>query len=250
MQTSKNITTVTWLILIALAISIGLNVYILFRLPSVPKAKNVYTVTDIDQKIKDIESYLDTISPSYLADEQSLAKQQNIPSWGCGPSSYALAKIINKKFFNDQLDIGAAYKSDYPFQIVERFSFAGDGSSVVDHAWIEIYLKDKFVYIDPTIGQFGKINKIAYQVFNVNQSDISDVLLKNYGIRDVRLTLLVPKVINRIPKDQPPYPGATISDDTINYFLKSLDERNMVNDGVEPPEWHDWVTFLTNKYFN
>jgi hypothetical protein len=248
MKNLKKSISENWLLFVLISILFGLNIYTLLRHDTPPTNKGVYVVADPEQKIKSIESYLDSISSSYLADEQLLAKQRNIPSWGCGPSSYALAKIINTKFFDNELPITASYKSDYPNQIVERFSLAGDDTSVVDHAWLEIYLGDKFLYVDPTIGQFGKINSIAYRVFSVGQSDIGSILKNDYGIRDVRLTLLVPKVVNRIPKDQPPYPGATISDDAINYFLKSLEERNIVDEGSEPPEWKEWVSFLTQKY--
>jgi hypothetical protein len=233
-----------------LLVSVGLNVYLFLHKPDNSAPKTAYVVNDMDAKIKDIESYLDSISSSYMADEQRLAAQENLPSWGCGPSSYALAKIINKKFFDDNLIINASYNNKNTYEIIERFGLADDGTKVVDHAWLEIYFKDKFLFIDPSIGQFGKINKIAYQIFTVGQSDIQNILKTKYGIEDVRLSLLVQKVVNRIPVDQPPYPGMTIAQQSINYFLIALEDRNSVNDGIEPAEWQNWVSFLMNKYIS
>jgi len=78
---------------------VGFNVYLLFsHQPPKLITKNSYNLKNTYQKIKDIETYLDSISSSYMVDEQALAKQNNLPSWGCGPSSYALAKILNKNF--------------------------------------------------------------------------------------------------------------------------------------------------------
>jgi hypothetical protein len=218
-------------------------------MPNNTTIKTPYVVDDVDQKIKDIKNYLDSITPSYMADEQMLAKEHNLPSWGCGPSSYAMAKIINRKFFDDQLIIDASYNNNNPYEIIERFGLAQDGNNVVDHDWLEIYFKDKFLFVDPSIGQFGKINRIAYQVFNVGEPDVSDILKTKYGIEDVRLSLLIPKIINRVPIDQNPYPGMTISPEFVNYFLVVLEDRNNVNDGIEPADWREWVSFLTNKYF-
>jgi len=240
------------LIMIVLAVLMGINIYLFFHISnsSSNTDNNLYVIDNPDQKIKDIENYLDSISTSYLADEQFLMNKNHWISWGCGPSSYALAKIINKKFFDDKLTISASYNSKSQYEIVERFGLAQKEATIIDHGWLEIYLKDQFLFIDPTIGQFGKINKIAYQVFTVGQPDLQDILEKEYGIKDVRLSILVPKVINRIPKSQEPYPGMTIDESAIGYFLKALEDRNSVNDGVEPAEWHSWVSFLTNKYLN
>ena len=239
-----------WLIMIIiiLIMLVGSNVYLLMHQP---KGDSLYVVDNSDQKVKDIENYLDSISSTYLLDEQTLAKQENLLAWGCGPSSYALAKIINKKFFDNKLVINASYNnSQNPYEIVERFGLAQNGQQLVDHAWLEIYFKDKFLFVDPTIAQFGKINKIAYQVFTIGQSDLQDILKTQYNIDDIRLSILVPKVINRIPADQPPYPGTTISEGSIGYFLKTVEDRNSVNEGIEPAEWVNWVSFLTNKYIN
>lgn len=212
------------------------------------KYKNIsYTVEERNTKIKEIETYLDSISSSYIVDVQTLAKARNLPSWGCGPSSYALAKILNKKFFDDQLIVDASYNNNN-YEIVERFSLVQQENAVGDHSWLEIYMGDKFLFIDPTIGQFGKIHKITYQVFDVGDPTIADSLKKQYGIVDIRLSLLVPKVINRIPTSANPYPGVTIDKNFIGYFLRVTENRNQVDEGSEPEEWKDWVDMLFDKY--
>lgn len=243
--------TLTWIIFILLGFLMVSNTYLLIdKSKDDYKPKEDYRVLNSDKKIEEIKNYLDSISPSYIEDVKALAKERGIPSWGCGPSSYALALIINKKFFDNNLVIDASYNNNNPYEIIERFSIAQSGEKIVDHAWLEIYFNDKFLFIDPTIGQFGKINKISYRVFNVGQSNISDILKKDYGIEDVRLSLLLQKVINRIPVYQDPYPGMTIGEESVGYFLKVLEDRNNVNDGIEPPEWKDWVNHLTSKYLN
>ncbi len=104
------------------------------------------------------------------------------------------------------------------------------------------------MFVDPSIGQFGKINKIAYQVFDIGETDTGDILKTKYGLEDIRLSILVPKVINRFPLSAEPYPGINIAENDIGYFLKVLEFRNEVNDAIEPVEWKNWVSFLTNKY--
>ena len=245
---SKESSISTKIIIILLVISLGINTYLLIHKRSAITSSKTVTIANSDQKIKDIEQYLDTISSSYIADEQELAKENNLPSWGCGPSSYALAKILNKKFFNNTLVIDASYNNKNPYEIIERFGLAQGKNALIDHAWLEIYFQDKFLFIDPSIGQFGKVTGIAYQVFTVGQSDLKDILKTKYNIEDVRLSLLVPKVVNRIPVSQEPYPGMTINQNDINYFLQVVEDRNNVNDGIEPDEWQSWVSILTDKY--
>ena len=208
---------------------------------------------DDDAKIKEIEQYLDTISPQFLSDVQALAEQEHLPSWGCGPSSYSLAKILNKKFFDNQLTLDASY-DNHPYEIVERFGFAlgnplaEKGVSGVDHAWLEIYFNNRFLFIDPTVGQFGKIHKIAYEVFSIGSQNISKELLDKYGIEDVRLKLIVRKLVNRVPADQTPYPGMSLSPSTADYYLQLVKDRDEVDAGNMPSTWGHWVEIFTKKY--
>ena len=231
--------------IVILCISLTANVY-LFN--TRPKAKQEVVIAHPDQKIANIEAYLDEISPSYIADERMLAAKYQARSLGCGPSSYALAKILNKKFFDDMLPIGPLYNKTEQYQIVERFSFAQDHGKTGDHAWLEIYLGDTFLFIDPTATQFGGPDKIMYEVFTVGDPAIPEILKTKYHIIDMRLVLLINKAINRIPIGQEPYPGVMIGQGDLEYFLKELDVRNEVEKHTEPTEWHDWVTYRTEKY--
>jgi len=201
-----------------------------------------------NQSISQIEAYLVSITPSYMQDEQTLAKQAGIPSWGCGPSSYALAVILNKKFFNDKLPINASYESNEPYQIVELFSLHEQNNEIADHNWLEIYYKDQFLYVDPSIAQFGYINKIAYQEFNVSDPNISNELQSAYGIVDLRIGLLLNKAIDRVPAADNPYPGVAIDPTLIGYYTQIYDDRNDVEDHKVPSDWVNWVNFLVNKY--
>ena len=213
--------------------------------------ESFYLKIDTDKYIKEIESYLNSISPKFINDVELLATEHNVPSWGCGPSAYALAKIINNKFFNGKVVIDASY-NDEPYQIVERFGlaqFESNGKAQIgDHAWLEIYFKNKFLFVDPTIAQYGKVNSIVYQVFQIGDPTIRETLNSNYGIIDDRMTPLVNKAVNRVSIDQDPYPGFTIDPAYINYFLQVLSLRNIVDTGQEPLEWKPWVSVLENKY--
>ena len=233
----------------ALVLSLGVNVfeYILYKNAVVPPPSSDLSI-DADIIIPQIESYIDSISTPYIADEQFLANQYQVPSLGCGPSSYALAKIINKKFFNNRLKIVASYKAGDTYEIVERFGFAQGKTATIDHAWLEIYFKDKFLFIDPTVSQFGKINHMTYEVFTVGDPTISKTLQDKYGIIDIRLSILVQKVINRIPKEQEPYPGSTIEPSVIEYYIDALQDRNDVDAGIEPDDWKGWVATLLDTY--
>lgn len=236
----KNLTR---LILAFLAISIGVNVYTL-----VIPAINNFDITKVSPQTQErqIGSYLDSISNSYITDVQQLAQQYNLPSWGCGPSTYALAKIINQRFFDDNLKIDATY-SNHEYELVQRFGLAEANGKTIDHSWLEIYMGNQVMIIDPTVGQFGKYNSIKYQVFKVGDPAISTTL-KNYNILDVRLTVLYNKVANRIPATSEPYPGLTINPESLDYYQHLIDLRNQVDNGQEPAEWHDWVTYLVSKY--
>lgn len=240
------------ILLIIVVVSLGLNVY---QYIHIMKDENnsydeqeVLAKTDSDTTITQIEQFLDSISPAYIADEQVLAKQYQIPSLGCGPSSYAMAQIIDKKFFNNKLIITGSYNYKDPYAIVERFGLAQGDGPITDHAWLEIYFNDKFLFIDPSISQFGKINKIAYQVFNVNDPTVSDTLKTNYGITDIRLSILVQKALDRIPAAQQPYPGDSIDPSVVPYYIQIQEDHNDLNNGIEPTDWLPWSNILLNKY--
>ncbi len=235
------------ILFVLLILLVTFNIYQLINKYQQEK-QNIILHSSDQNTMRKIEDYLDKISPSFIADVQLLAKQNNLPSWGCGPSSYALAEIINKKFFDNELKIDATYNSD-AYAIVERFRFAQtDDATGIDHAWDEIYFGKKMLFVDPTIGQFGKIKGIAYQEFDIGDPNIGRTLLQKYGIIDDRLTALVQKAINRIPKDQNPYPGADIGPKQLNYFISAVQDRNDVAAGKMPQDWVDWVNTLVSKY--
>ena len=235
-----------------LVLSVAGNAYLIFQLwkvqeQIVPKTAQSLNI-NADQVTSDIERYVTSVSPSYVGDVRTLAAKNNLQSWGCGPASYSLAKIIDQKFFGNKLAIVAAYNSKDPYQIVERFGFHQDGDSVTDHAWLEIYMGNKFLFVDPTIGQFNGSTNIAYQVFNVSDKNISQELKDGYGIADMRMSLLVQKAIDRVPATQQPYPGYALEPGTLDYYLQAYDDRNDVNEGKQPPGWDSWVQYLVPKY--
>jgi hypothetical protein len=247
-MTYKKLLTTKYL-LIFLTIAIVLNLFQFIY----PKIKFDQAVAyNQDQKISEIESYLDQISPQFIIDVKNLAAQYNIPSWGCGPSSYALGKILNHKFFGDKLTLDGTYDNQ-PYEIVQRFGLAGIYDSkgvfiIQDHAWIEIYLRDKLLFIDPTDAQFGNTNKIAYEVFEVGDPNMAVVLKSKYNIVDYRISLLVQKTINRIPASQQPYPGVLIPQQNLDYFLGVVDTKKIILSGGEPDNWDYWTNTLTKKY--
>ena len=211
-----------------------------------PKAAKLPAFDD-DQKMLDIGTWLDQISPQFVDQVQSLAQSKGSASWGCGPVSYSLAKIIDKKFFNNALEIDPTYDNQ-PYEIVERFGLAQTATGMTDHAWIEIYFKDKFMLIDPTIGQFGKYHIIAHDVFSVGGTDNPKTMQDKYGIVDVRLRLLVQKAVNRVPKSQEPYPGMALNDVDVPYFQAVIADRNTLDSGKEPDAWKPWSDVLIPKY--
>lgn len=204
-------------------------------------------------KISKITGFLDQISPDFTKDLEAWVEKNKSPSWGCGPTSYALGKIINKKFFNNELIIDAFYDQN-PYEIVQRFGFIKykrDGEEITgDHAWIEVYLHDKMIMIDPTADQYqkGNIKGIAYEVFDLGDPDIHNKLKDKYGILEARLSILMRKVLNKIPVDEIPYPGLTIDPQDIPYFQQVFALRNTVSLGREPISWKPWVDYFTSKY--
>ncbi len=121
-----------------------------------------------------------------------------------------MAQMINSKFFDNQLLVDALYDDD-PYEIVEHFGlvrFSQNGRNIIgDHAWVEVYVKDKIVFIDPTISQYGKVSGIAFEVFNIGDPTIKTYLEDKYNIIDYRISLLLRKAESNIPMDQEPYPG-------------------------------------------
>lgn len=202
-------------------------------------------------RISQITNFLDRISPSFTEDLKVLVKKNSAPSWGCGPASYSLAKIINKKFFNDELTIDVFYDQD-PYEIVQRFGFIKykrDSEEVTgDHAWIEVYIHDKVIVIDPTVAQYGNYRGIVYDVFDLGDPDIHNKLKEKYGILNARLSVLVRKVLNKIPVDEIPYPGLYIDPNDIDYYRGVSALRNTVSLGKEPISWKPWVDYFTSKY--
>ena len=121
------------------------------------------------KKIEAIQSYLSSVSGDFTKDLDYLAEKEGLTSSGCGPSSYAMGTILDKKFFGGKLVIDTLYDKE-PEEIIERFGFVefkkGGEDSVIDHAWIEIFIKNKIIYIDPTVYKYGKVKGIAFEVFN------------------------------------------------------------------------------------
>ncbi len=229
---------------------VGLCAYFVFGRNNSQPASGVMTKDDL-QKIESIKNYIQSISISFAKDVKTLAIEENLPSWGCGPSSYALAQIINKKFFNNQLIVDALYDNE-PYEIVERFGLVqfqdGKEQTTGDHAWVEVFVKNKLIFIDPTIAQYGKGTGIAFETFDLGDPNIKDILKTKYGVIDVRISLLVRKVMNNIPINQLPYPGMTIDPNYLNYFKRVFDLRNTVSIGHEPEGWEKWVSILESKY--
>ncbi len=211
------------------------------------------TNTAEDKKIKAISLFVSQISDSYIRDVRELVQKTKVPSWGCGPSSYALAQIINTKFFNNQLNIDALYDND-PYEITERFGFIRfdqNGQKIIgDHAWVEIYIKDKLLFIDPTVSQYGKTSGIAFEIFNIGDPTIKTYLEQKYNIIDYRISILLRKVEQHIPIDQEPYPGYSINPQDVGYYREAVNIRNTVSLGREPVAWKDWVNYLSSRYYN
>jgi len=213
--------------------------------------KEVLGKSSDSKKIQKITDFLDEISLSFTQDLKTIVKNNNAPSWGCGPVSYALAKIIDKKFFNNELTIDALYDND-PYEIVQRFGFvkfkSGSEEITGDHAWLEIYLGNQMIFVDPTIAQYSRSNGIAYEVTQVGTPQFKDSLKEKYGILDARLSVMMRKVKNNIPVDEMPYPGITINPQDLDYFKGVLALRNTVSLGKEPSEWVPWVNYFLAKY--
>lgn len=223
-----------------------LNIYQVLSPLKIAQGQEEY---DSEKKIKYIEAYLDHISDDYIVSVKQLADQYHIPSWGCGPSSYALAQILNRKFFDNKLTIGPTYDETRPYEIVERFRFRKDDTGgAVDHAWLEIYLRDQVLFVDPTIAQFGKTKGIAYEVFDVGDPSIAKSLKERYGILDAKMGAVLKKTINRVPVEQEPYPGLIISQDFVDYYTKAIEVRNGIADDKIPDDWKIWVKQLTDRY--
>ncbi len=221
--------------------------FFIFATPQKPIEKP-YTIENTDQKIKEVETYLDSISPSFIQDVQLLAKEEDLPSWGCGPASFSMAKILNKKFFDNKLPIHAFKTPALPLEIVQPFGLEQTGHNITDHSWLEIYINDKVLFVDPTIGQFGKINHIAYEEFN-KDTDMQIVLESKYNyIRNIMLGDLIQKIIAKAPYDVNLYHGNIFSEKDLPYLRGMLEVQNSVDNGIQPAEYDHWVEFLTNKY--
>ena len=230
----------------------GLIILCFYLFISMHKNRDV-TSYENNKKIESIRKYVNSISTDFLNDVGALAKKENLTTWGCGPSSYALASLINKKFFDNKLTVHVLYDNE-PEEITERFGFVqfkeGDENSVIDHAWIEIYMKNKLIYIDPTVAKYGKVKEIAFEIFDVGQPDIKKILKEKYGIIDNRLSLVMAKIYNNIPVDQPPYKGMALDQDSLPQYEKILKVRNTVSLGREPITWKNWIEYLVTKYNN
>ncbi len=237
-----------WKIIIGLAlcISIGFNLHTYIQ-----KASHDAASDEDTKKIVAIQTFLTSIAPDFIKDEQTIANQEHIPSWGCGPSSYTLGKILNTKFFEGKLDIDPTYDNQ-PYEILERFGFVeyeSKGSRIVgDHAWLEIYFHDRILFIDPTVAQYGKVQSIATEIFHVGDPNISTSLRQSYNIIDDRVSTLVQKVEHNIPINDVPYPGLYISKEELPYYKRVVELRTLVSLHKEPAEWEPWTTYLFKKY--
>ena len=95
---------------------------------------NIITKEDV-VKIELIRNYVNSISDDFMKDVEMLAKDKNLVSWGCGPSSFAIASIIDRKFFDNNLGIDSLYDKE-PVELIERFGFI-QSNYLVDDKVIE-----------------------------------------------------------------------------------------------------------------
>lgn len=180
-----------------------------------------------------IQDYLNGISPSvvYTCDLWAMTHQSN--SWLCGPTSYAVAKELNRRFFSDQLPICSSRL--YPNCIVIRLgvfrSPLGLGHYVpTEHVWVEVYWHGQILFVDPTYAQFDRQGSMAYAWFVEGDKTSMDVVEFKRFLRLYPLTKKDLELIGPLEK----------MDAEVYRVMLLLDS------GKVPQNWLEWRTKLLN----
>ena len=108
------------------------------------------------QKLQRMDDTFHAISPHLSAYCRDWAKKNDWPTWLCGPTSFAIARYTNHRFFSDTLPITTQYMKQDHIQLMVGAVYVptGDGNyRVGDHVWIEVYWDNLIIFIDPTYSQ-------------------------------------------------------------------------------------------------
>lgn len=114
-------------------------------------------------------AYLRQIETPLIGNLKEWATAHNWPAWLCGPTSYALAREMDDRFFGGELPITGTPSSGDCIVIVAgvvRIPEGGGACRLEDHAWIEIHWRGLRVFVDPTYSQFDHQGSIPFAWFN------------------------------------------------------------------------------------
>ena len=190
---------------------------------SLYKLNELILVKDLDR----MKAHMLMISPIVSNTCRTWARENNWPTWLCGPTSFAVARHMNHEFFNDKLSVTASHTEEDHIELIFGAVYVpiGDGGyRCGDHCWIQIYWKDLIIFVDPTYSQLDNLDKIVFAWFYDNQ----DGWVEMERFKDIlRLTDNQTSILKDI----------SCPEEYTRDRLKAID---LINRKEAPKDWYDW----------
>ena len=181
--------------------------------------------------LETMKLHMKQISPGLSSFCRNWAKENGHPTWLCGPTSYALADALNRKYFESKLPI-VLDRLPGPdcIQIVLGVALVPTGSGdyrVMDHVWIQIYWRNLIIMVDPTFSQFDNLDRVVFAWFDDNDS----------GQEELRIFLN----LLRLQELSSPLPGGFDNSDMYRAYLKDSEVlKVMFQNNSLPKDWYRW----------
>ena len=118
-----------------------------------------------------MDAYCEAVSPGLCAELDRWATENNWPTWLCGPTSYALAVELDRRFFDGELPIVATPTGGDCIVIklaLLQTPLGGGQYHTGDHVWIEIHWRGLVMVVDPTITRTDGLRSICFAWFDEN----------------------------------------------------------------------------------
>jgi len=118
-----------------------------------------------------MDAYCEAVSPGLCAELDRWAAENDWPTWLCGPTSYALAVELDRRFFDGELPIVAEPTGGDCIVLklaLLQTPLGGGRYFTGDHVWIEIHWRGLVMIVDPTITRTDGLRSICFAWFDEN----------------------------------------------------------------------------------
>lgn len=186
---------------------------------------------DTAARLEAMEAYAEDVSPGLCAELDRWATERGWPTWLCGPTSWAMATELDRRFFAGELPIVATPTGGDCIVMrlgVARTPLGGGQYHYTEHVWIEIHWRGLIILVDPTYSQFDRLNTVVFAWFD----DDAD------GRRRLALFRELLHLDDATPAN------VLALDDPTLYVSEAARVARLLDGGDAPMPWHLWAAWM------